>query len=56
MPGGIFAPSLAIGAGIGNDVALLSGLDHGSRWLSVLLYSALANAQLKRAGLPALPH
>ena len=26
MPGGIFAPSLAIGAGIGHDVTLLTGL------------------------------
>ena len=26
VPAGVFAPSLAIGAGIGNDVALLSGL------------------------------
>ena len=28
VPGGIFAPSLAIGAGIGNDVALLTLLGH----------------------------
>jgi H+/Cl- antiporter ClcA len=27
VPAGVFAPSLAIGAGIGNDVALLAGLD-----------------------------
>ena len=26
MPAGVFAPSLAIGAGIGHDVALLTGL------------------------------
>ncbi len=26
VPGGVFAPSLAIGAGIGNDVALLAGV------------------------------
>ena len=26
MPAGVFAPSLAIGAGIGHDVALLSGV------------------------------
>lgn len=26
MPAGVFAPSLAIGAGIGNDVALLTGV------------------------------
>jgi H+/Cl- antiporter ClcA len=26
LPGGVFAPSLAIGAGIGNDVALLTGV------------------------------
>lgn len=28
VPAGVFAPSLAIGAGIGNDVALLAGLSH----------------------------
>jgi len=28
VPAGVFAPSLAIGAGIGNDVALLSGLSN----------------------------
>jgi H+/Cl- antiporter ClcA len=98
VPGGIFAPSLAIGAGIGNDVALLTHLSDGSapliaigmtaflaavtqapitafiivmemvdghamvlslmagalgaslvsRWLSVPLYAALAQAQLQR--------
>ena len=98
VPGGIFAPSLAIGAGVGNDVALFMHLGgesaplialgmaaflaavtqapitafiivmemvdgHAmvlslmaaalvaslvSRWLSVPLYSALAQAQLRR--------
>lgn len=98
VPGGIFAPSLAIGAGIGNDMALLAGMHDGSapliaigmaaflaavtqapltafiivmemvnghamvlslmtgalgaslisRWLSVPLYAALAQAQLRR--------
>jgi H+/Cl- antiporter ClcA len=98
VPGGIFAPSLAIGAGVGNDVAVLMHMGHGSaplialgmtaflaavtqapvtsfiivmemvdghamvlslmaaalgaslvsRWLSVPLYSALAQAQLRR--------
>lgn len=98
VPGGIFAPSLAIGAGIGNDMALLAGMHEGSapliaigmaaflaavtqapltafiivmemvdghamvlslmtgalganlisRWISVPLYSALAQAQLCR--------
>lgn len=100
VPGGIFAPSLAIGAGLGADLALLSSLHNGtaaaplialgmagflaavtqapltafiivmemvdghamvlslmaaslgasliSRWLSVPLYPALAQAQLQR--------
>ena len=98
VPGGIFAPSLAIGAGIGNDVAVFTQLHAGSapliaigmtaflaavtqapmtsfiivmemvdghamvlslmaaalsasaisRWLSVPLYGALAQAQLRR--------
>lgn len=98
VPGGIFAPSLAIGAGIGNDMALLAGMHEGSapliavgmaaflaavtqapltafiivmemvdghamvlslmtgaigaslvsRWISVPLYSALAQTQLRR--------
>jgi H+/Cl- antiporter ClcA len=98
VPGGIFAPSLAIGAGIGNDLALLAGMHEGippliamgmaaflaavtqapltafiivmemvdghamvltlmtgalgaslvSRWNSVPLYAALAQAQLRR--------
>ena len=30
VPGGLFAPSLAIGAGVGNDVALLMQMDQGS--------------------------
>jgi H+/Cl- antiporter ClcA len=30
VPAGVFAPSLSIGAGIGNDVALLAGLDRGA--------------------------
>jgi len=105
VPGGIFAPSLAIGAGIGHDMALLSGLHEGSapliaigmaaflaavtqapltafiivmemvdghamvlslmtgalgaslvsRWLSVPLYSALAQAQLRRLDAVAPP-
>ena len=36
VPGGIFAPSLAIGAGIGNDVALLAGWDASSAALIAL--------------------
>jgi H+/Cl- antiporter ClcA len=98
VPGGIFAPSLAIGAGIGNDMALLAGVHEGSapliavgmaaflaavtqapltafiivmemvdghamvlslmtgalgaslisRWISVPLYAALAQVQLRR--------
>lgn len=102
VPGGIFAPSLAIGAGIGNDMALLAGMHEGSapliavgmaaflaavtqapltsfiivmemvdghamvlslmtgalgaslisRWISVPLYGALAQVQLRRLGTP----
>jgi H+/Cl- antiporter ClcA len=98
VPGGIFAPSLAIGAGIGADMAVLTHMDAGSapliaigmtaflaavtqapltafiivmemvdghamvlslmaaalgasllsRWISVPLYAALAQAQLRR--------
>lgn len=105
VPGGIFAPSLAIGAGIGNDMALLAGVHEGSapliavgmaaflaavtqapltafiivmemvdghamvlslmtgalgaslisRWLSVPLYAALAQAQLRRLEPPPTP-
>ncbi|HZE90641.1 MAG TPA: chloride channel protein, partial [Rhizobacter sp.] len=36
VPGGIFAPSLAIGAGLGNDVALLTGWDASSAALIAL--------------------
>jgi H+/Cl- antiporter ClcA len=36
VPGGIFAPSLAIGAGIGNDVALLTGWTASSSALIAL--------------------
>jgi H+/Cl- antiporter ClcA len=36
VPGGIFAPSLAIGAGLGNDIALLTGWQGGSPALIAL--------------------
>jgi H+/Cl- antiporter ClcA len=44
VPGGIFAPVLAIGAGVGNDVALLTGLDRGSAPLIAIGMTALLAA------------
>ena len=44
VPGGLFAPSLAIGAGVGNDVALLMQMDHGSAPLIALGMTAFLAA------------
>ncbi len=44
VPGGIFAPSLAIGAGVGNDVALLMHLDATSAPLIALGMAAFLAA------------
>jgi H+/Cl- antiporter ClcA len=44
VPGGIFAPSLAIGAGVGNDIALLMQMDHGSAPLIALGMTAFLAA------------
>ena len=44
VPGGIFAPSLAIGAGVGNDVAILIGLSDGSAPLIALGMTAFLAA------------
>ncbi len=44
VPGGIFAPSLAIGAGIGDDVALLTGWDASSAALIALGMAAFLAA------------
>ncbi len=44
VPGGIFAPSLAIGAGFGNDVALLLGLDASAAPLIALGMTAFLAA------------
>ncbi|WP_457323128.1 chloride channel protein [Roseateles sp. P5_E11] len=44
VPGGIFAPSLAIGAGIGNDVALLTGWADSSSALIALGMAAFLAA------------
>jgi len=44
VPGGIFAPSLAIGAGLGNDVALLLGMHDGSAALIALGMTAFLAA------------
>ena len=43
MPGGIFAPSLAIGAGIGSDIALLTAPhDGGSALIAIGMTAFLA--------------
>ena len=43
VPGGIFAPSLAIGAGIGSDIALLTGLhDGGAALIAIGMTAFLA--------------
>ena len=42
MPGGIFAPSLAIGAGIGNDVATLTGVVHAAPLIAMGMAGFLA--------------
>jgi H+/Cl- antiporter ClcA len=44
VPGGIFAPTLAIGAGVGNDVALLFHLDTASAPLIAIGMTALLAA------------
>jgi H+/Cl- antiporter ClcA len=44
VPGGLFAPSLAIGAGMGNDVALLTGMHDGSSALIALGMTAFLAA------------
>ena len=44
VPGGIFAPSLAIGAGVGNDVALLMHLGEGAAPLIALGMTAFLAA------------
>ncbi len=44
VPGGIFAPSLAIGAGVGNDVALFMHLSDGSAPLIALGMTAFLAA------------
>ncbi|HEY1091716.1 MAG TPA: chloride channel protein, partial [Burkholderiaceae bacterium] len=44
VPGGIFAPSLAIGAGIGADIALLTQMDAGSAPLIALGMAAFLAA------------
>jgi len=44
VPGGIFAPSMAIGAGIGNDVALVMHLDAASAPLIALGMAAFLAA------------
>lgn len=44
VPGGVFAPSLAIGAGIGNDVAQLAALADGSAVLIALGMAAFLAA------------
>jgi H+/Cl- antiporter ClcA len=44
VPGGIFAPSLAIGAGVGADVALLASMDDSSAPLIALGMTAFLAA------------
>ncbi len=44
VPGGIFAPSLAIGAGVGHDIALLSQMHEGSAPLIALGMAAFLAA------------
>jgi H+/Cl- antiporter ClcA len=44
VPGGLFAPSLAIGAGVGNDVALLVQMSDGSAPLIALGMTAFLAA------------
>lgn len=44
VPGGIFAPSLAIGAGVGNDVALMMGMHHDTAPLIALGMTAFLAA------------
>lgn len=44
VPGGIFAPSLAIGAGIGSDIAQLAGTDEGAAALIALGMTAFLAA------------
>ena len=44
VPGGIFAPCLAIGAGLGHNVALLAGTDSGSAALIALGMAAFLAA------------
>ncbi|MEO7337479.1 MAG: chloride channel protein [Caldimonas sp.] len=44
VPGGIFAPSLAIGAGVGNDIALLMQMDAASAPLIALGMAAFLAA------------
>ncbi|MBS0446313.1 MAG: chloride channel protein [Proteobacteria bacterium] len=44
VPGGIFAPSLAIGAGIGSDIALLTGTHEGSVVLIAIGMTAFLSA------------
>jgi H+/Cl- antiporter ClcA len=42
VPGGIFAPSLAIGAGLGQDVAQLTGTVHGQALIALGMVGFLA--------------
>lgn len=44
VPGGIFAPALAIGAGIGNDIALLTHYPHAATLIALGMVAFLAAA------------
>ena len=44
VPGGIFAPALAIGASLGNDVALLTGYPHAPALIALGMAAFLAAA------------
>ncbi|WP_288379285.1 chloride channel protein [uncultured Massilia sp.] len=44
VPAGIFAPSLSIGAGLGHDIALLTGYPHGPALIALGMVGFLAAA------------
>ena len=44
VPAGIFAPSLSIGAGLGNDIALLTGYPHAPALIALGMVAFLAAA------------
>jgi H+/Cl- antiporter ClcA len=48
VPAGVFAPSLAIGAGIGHDVALLTGMNTGQAAIPLIAMGMAASSPPRR--------